>query len=122
MLIFDNFFESFLLDKIYLVNFLINLPCNTIIFYLLEIYPEIILLFFLLFNLINVEKRSHLCLLYYNRWFCYFIIILACLVLELYFFSNYYKLSTLHINTQFIFSYYTQISKIIILILTISIV
>ena len=68
----------------------------------------------LLFNLINVEQGNEFNIIYYKRWFFYFICVFCCLILELYFISVDTSFQW-WINSQFIISQYTQLSKILIM-------
>ena len=58
MIFVDNIYEGFFFDTLHMVNLMINLPCKNIILCLLEIAPEIILLYLLLSNLICIEKKK----------------------------------------------------------------
>lgn len=121
MIFVDNIYESFFFDTLHMVNLMINLPCKNIILCLLEIAPEIILLCLLLYNLICIEKKNSMNTILFSRWICNLGLILFFFIFQ-WLLCLYFENSIFNVNTQYIVSYYTQYSKIFIVLLTLCVV
>ena len=104
-------------ENIFSVNFYISAQNFCFFFKGLDFLPECCLLFFLLYGLVSIFNDQSSSFLQYYRWLFFFIIVLICLC----FISTSSNETTLAFGFTFINCWFTKVSKICILILTISV-
>lgn len=86
---------------------------------IIEILPEIILVFLIFYNLINIFNDKKVPIFQYYKWVMYFIFILLLLIIK--FNLSDYSISELFLGFSWMNSYYIAVSKILILVLTLSV-
>lgn len=81
MFLIFNFLKDLTLDNFFLVNFYISYQNFCLFFQLLDVLPEVLLLFFILYSLVSLfNDKKHGGVQYY-RWFFYLICILILILL-----------------------------------------
>lgn len=106
----DNFF-LLLENNFYQIDYSINQNL------VLEILPEIMIIFFIFYSLINVFNDKTNSIFQYRKWIFYFSFILIFLICKFIFFG--FEGAILILGFSWLSSYYILVSKILILILTI---
>jgi NADH-quinone oxidoreductase subunit N len=101
------------LDYLFLVNFYISYQNFCLFFQLWDLFPEITLLFFLAFSLVSLLNDTEQSASQYYRWVIYFIIVLLIICLTP---SNE---TTILLSFTLINCWYTKMSKLMIISLTI---
>jgi NADH-quinone oxidoreductase subunit N len=99
-----------IVDNIYYYDFIINY------FIFIEVLPELLLLLFIFYSLINMFNDKNSSIFQYYKWLFYFIFIFSVLVFKFVGFE--YFIADLFFGFTWINSYFTKVSKLFILGLT----
>ena len=110
-----NFFvDNFFFENIFLVNFYISYQNFCFFIKILDLFPEIILLVFILFGLLNIYIDKQYPMFQYYTWLLYLIVVFFALIFS---FQNANEVSIIF-GFSLIQCWYTKCSKIFVLVLT----
>ena len=110
-----NFFaDNFFFENIFLVNFYISYQNFCFFIKVLDLLPEIILLVFILFGLLNIFSDKKYSIFQYYTWLLYLIIVFFALIFS---FHNANEVSIIF-GFSLIQCWYTKCAKLFVLVLT----
>lgn len=112
------FFKNIILDNFFLVNFYISYQNFCLFFQLLDLLPEIALLFFILYSLVSLFNDKAQSDFQYYRWAFHLMCVLVVLVLTPH---NPLNETTLIFGFTLLNCWYTKVSKLVIILLTLSV-